>query len=188
MQSLTLTRHAQCAKPPEEISIFSRILYKKIFLRCLRGGPGSPRGRGPVSTTWNYVSSSKAAEAAEATGKCALPATALGSLPRQSCGAAVFHRQSGGAAGGREEVPGGKAGGAEPLSPGCCPAAGQGYAFNGGSTAVCGEGEVSAIATKSSVVHMFCLDARTHDVIKCNLTERQYVCVDSGTMVISFFQ
>ena len=85
-------------------------------------------------------------------------------------------------------MPGGKAGGAEPLSPGCCPAAGQDYAFNGGSTAVCGEGEVSAIATKSSVVHMFCLDARTHDVIKCNLTERQYVCVDSGTMVISFFQ
>ena len=107
-----------------------------------------------VATTWNYVSSSKAAEAAEATGKCALPATALGSFPRHSSGATVFHRQSGGAAGGREEVPGEKAGSAEPLSPGYCPAAGQDCAFNGGSAAVCGEGEVSPILMKSSLVHI----------------------------------
>ena len=37
MQSLTLTRHAQCAKPPEKISIFSRILYKENFLEMSEG-------------------------------------------------------------------------------------------------------------------------------------------------------
>lgn len=105
------------------------------------GAQFQPRG--------NYVSSSKAAEAAEVTGKCAIPATALGSLPRQSCGAAVFHRQSGGAVGGREEMPGEKAGSAEPPSPGCCAAASQDYAFNGGGIAFCEEREVSPVAMKS---------------------------------------
>ena len=54
MQSLTVTRHAQCAKPPEKISIFSRILYKENFLEMSEGrslllghaAPGSPHGRG----------------------------------------------------------------------------------------------------------------------------------------------
>ena len=92
-------------------------------------------------------------------------------------------------------MPGEKAGSAEPLSPGYCPAAGQDCAFNGGSAAVCGEGEVSPNVMKSSLVHIS--KSQAHDVVKCNLGGRpkhsvhggrQYVCVDSGTMVISFFQ
>ena len=122
----------------------------------MSGGEEHLGGRGPFPTTWNYVSSSKAAEAAEITRKFAVPATALGSLPRQSYGAAVFNRQSGGAVGGCEEVPGGKAGSAEPPSPGCCPAASQDYAFNGGSIAFCEEREVSPVAEQFSISSCVC--------------------------------
>ena len=53
-----------------------------LFFLEMSGREKHLGGRGPVPTrAWNYVSSSKAAEAAEVTGKCAVPATALGSLP-----------------------------------------------------------------------------------------------------------